>query len=69
MKIKYSVRKSKKEDLWVVWMDTQTEKGMGCRGIFTDVSRKKCYKVKKELEAAEKDFREVIKEYNRNGER
>lgn len=64
MKIKYSVRKSKKEDLWVVWMETQTEKGMGCRGIFTDISRRRCYEVKKELDKVENDFKEVIKKYN-----
>lgn len=55
MKIKYTVRKSKKEDLWVVWMDTQTEKGIGCRGIYRDKSKKKCYEVKKELEEVEKE--------------
>lgn len=65
MKIKYTVRKSKTDDVWVVWMDTQTERGIGCKGIFRDASKKKCYEVKKELEQIENDFMEVIKKYEK----
>ena len=65
MKIKYSVRKCKKDDVWVVWKETQIGKGMSCRGIYEDISRKRCCEVKKELEQANENYKEVIKKYDK----
>lgn len=65
MKVKYTVEKSKTDDNWVIWRNTETERGFGCRGIFSDISKRKCYEVKKEIENTEKDFNEVIKKYEK----
>lgn len=50
MKVKYTVSKSKKDDNYIVWRNTETENGFGCKGVFKNTSKKKCYEMKKKLE-------------------
>lgn len=50
MKINYSIERSETSDNWVVWKNTETERGCACKGIFSDKSRKKCYEYKKKIE-------------------
>lgn len=50
MKIRYSVSKNK-EGLWVVWKEVESKNAISIRGVYSDVSRYKCYKYKKKVGA------------------
>ena len=48
MKIRYSISKNK-EGLWVVWKEVETNHAISIRGIYTDTSRFRCIKFKKNI--------------------
>ena len=48
MKVRYSVSKNK-EGLWVVWKEVESKNAISIRGVYSDVSKKKCYEYKKKV--------------------
>ena len=50
MKIRYSISKNK-EGLWVVWKEVESKNAISIRGVYSDISKKKCYEYKKKVGA------------------
>lgn len=41
-KVYYTIEKSINENVWILWKNTEREKGCSCRRIFTGGTKKEC---------------------------